>query len=81
MRYLTKYFQDDPQMRLSLGVMTLGAKNMMLGKVSLEEWRETEAWCNKYVLKYTSIPLKVRIFYWLLIHNQDWAYNMYAKRP
>lgn len=81
MRYLTKYFQDDPQMRLSLGVMTLGAKNMMLGKVPLEEWRETEAWCNKYVMKYTSIPLKVRIFYWLLIHNQDWAYNMYAKRP
>lgn len=79
MGYLKKYFENDPQMRLTLGVMMLGAKNMMLGKVSLKEWRVTEAWCNRYIMKYTSIPLKIRLFYWLLTHKQNWAWNFYSR--
>ena len=80
MRYLKKVFDDDPQMRPSLGALTLGAKNMMLGKVSLQEWRETEAWCNKDIMKYKSIPLRTRLFYKLLVFKQEWAWKLYKKK-
>lgn len=80
MRHLRGYFKDDEEMTLSIGLMTLGAKNMLLGTVPTREWRETERWCNRHIIRYTSIPLKVRVFYWLLAHGCDWAYTLYAKR-
>lgn len=80
MRHLRQYFKDDAQMTFSIGLMTLGAKNMLLGTITTKEWRETERWCNRHIMRYTSIPLKVRVFYWLMAHGCDWAYKLYAKR-
>lgn len=80
MHYLKERFKEDPDMLLSVGVMTLGAKNMLLGKVPLSEWRETERWCNSHIMRYTSVPLKVRIFFWLLAHRCNWAYWLYMRR-
>ena len=77
--YLHHYFKDDRQMTYSVGAMALGAKNLLLGKVSLSEWRSIDSWCNRYILRYTSIPLKIRFFYWLLANNFDFVYNIYRK--
>ena len=77
--YLHRYFIDDGQMAYSTGAMALGAKNMLLGKVSLSEWRKIDSWCNSYILRYTSIPLKVRLFYWLLAHHFNFVYGFYKK--
>lgn len=74
---LKEQFKDDPAMRLSLGITALGAKNMMLGQVPLKEWRDTESWCNRHIMRYTSVPLRVRLFYWLIAHHQNWAYKLY----
>ena len=59
--------------------MALGAKNMLLGKVSLSEWRSIGSWCNRYILRYSSIPLKIRLFYWMIAHHFDFVYNIYRK--
>lgn len=77
--YLHRYFIDDKQMTCSIGAMALGAKNMLLGKISLSEWRRIDPWCNQYILRYTSILLKIRLFYWLLAHHFDFVYNIYRK--
>ncbi len=66
-------------MTYTVGAMALGAKNMLLGKISLSEWRRIDSWCNQYILRYTSIPLKIRFFYWLLVHHFDLAYTIYRK--
>lgn len=79
MHFLCNYFKDDDKMKLTLGSMTLGAKNMLLGKVPLKEWRNRESWCNSYILKYKSIPIKIRLFYWLLAHGFDWISTIYKK--
>lgn len=80
MRFLCDYFKDDNKMKLTLGSMTLGAKNMLLGKVPLKEWRDTESWCNSYILKYKSIPIKIRLFYWMLTHGFDWIYKIFRQK-
>lgn len=77
--YLHHYFRDDEQMTCSVGAMALGAKNMLLGKVSLSEWRSIGSWCNRYILRYSSIPLKIRLFYWMIAHHFDFVYNIYRK--
>lgn len=77
--YLHHYFKDDRQMTYSVGAMALGAKNMLLGHVSLKEWRNIDSWCNRYVMRYTSIPLRIRLFYWLLVHHFDFAYTIYRR--
>lgn len=79
MHFLCDYFRNDYKMKLTLGSMTLGAKNMLLGKVPIKEWRNTESWCNSYILKYKSIPIKIRIFYWLLANGFDWIFTIYKK--
>lgn len=77
--YLHHYFKDDRQMTYSVGAMALGAKNMLLGKVSLSEWRSIDSWCNRYILRYSSIPLKIRLFYWMIAHHFDFVYNIYCR--
>ncbi len=66
--YLKNNFRDE-SLFLTLESMTLGAKNPLLNLKGVQAWRDEHPDCNKYIMRFTCIPFKVRLYYYLLSHG------------
>lgn len=66
--FLKKIFKDE-SLFLTLESLTLGAKNQLLGLEGVQTWRDEHPDCNKYIMRFTCIPFKVRLYYYLLSHG------------
>lgn len=79
MDFLTEIFANDNEMSLTINMLKLGAKGVLLSEHTLNQWRHEHPEANKDILKYKSIPLKLRIFYYLIALGFDWPYHLYSR--
>lgn len=66
--FLKNNFNDE-SLFLTLESLTLGAKNQLLRLKGVQAWRDEHPNCNQYIMKFTAIPFKVRLYYYLLSHG------------
>lgn len=73
--FLETLFHEEKCLRLTINCLKFGAKSVLMDIKGLDAWRREHSEANKDLMKYTSIPLKVRLFYWLLL-KWDWPYRL-----
>lgn len=79
--YLRK-MMAAPELDLTFHCLALGAKGTLLDIKGVKAWRKEHGEANKHIMKFTSIPLKVRLFFFLLSHGMSFPYycaTKYAK--
>lgn len=73
--FLETLFHEEKCLQLTINCLKFGAKSVLMDIKGLDAWRREHSEANKDLMKYTSIPLKVRLFYWLLL-KWDWPYRL-----
>lgn len=73
--FLETLFYKEKCLQLTINCLKFGAKSVLMDIKGLDAWRHEHSEANKDLMKYTSIPLKVRLFYWLLL-KWNWPYRL-----
>lgn len=73
--FLESLFHEEKCLQLTINCLKFGAKSVLMDIKGLDAWRCEHSEANKDLMKYTSIPLKVRLFYWLLL-KWNWPYRL-----
>lgn len=73
--FLETLFHDENSLQLTINCLKFGAKSKLMDIKGLDAWRHEHSEANKDLMKYTSIPLKVRLFYWFLL-KWSWPYRL-----
>lgn len=73
--FLETLFYEEKCLQLTINCLKFGAKSVLMDIKGLDAWRHEHSEANKDLMKYTSIPLKVRLFYWLLL-KCNWPYRL-----
>ena len=65
---------SEPSIDLTLQNLAFGAKNPLKDLRGARVWREEHKVSNRYILKYTSIPKRLRYMLWLMAHGISFPY-------
>lgn len=63
-----------PELDMTFHCLAFGAKGALLGIKGIKAWRTEHRDANKHIMKFTSIPLKVRLFFFMLSHGLSFPY-------
>lgn len=61
----------EQELNLTWQMLTFAAKTPLITSVGLKQWKAEHSECNRYLMQMRHIPLKLRIWYWLLLHVLD----------
>jgi glycosyltransferase involved in cell wall biosynthesis len=77
--YLVDKYKEDPTLKLTLNNMMFGAKSPLIEIDGIKAWRNEHKACNRYLLYYRSIPLKIRLYYLSLLIGFTLPYHLRKK--
>ena len=63
-----------PELDMTFHCLALGAKGALLDIKGVKAWRNEHSEANKHIMKFTSIPLKVRLLLWLSAQGFSFPY-------
>lgn len=76
--FLRKTMEDD-QLDLAFHCLVLGAKSALLDIKGVKAWHKEHCEANKHIMKFTSIPIKVRLLFYMLAHGLSFPYTWVSK--
>lgn len=76
MDYLAALYDNDPSLRMTINCLKFGAKGALMDIIGLDAWRNEHREANRNIFSYSSIPLKLRIYYYLLLKGFSFPYKL-----